>query len=135
MGVVKTIHVAVGVVSDRHGRFLITRRPKDAHLGGLWEFPGGKLETGEDAHAALHRELQEETGVILAEARFWRDLSFTYPEKTVTLHFFRCSLKTDSPPARPIQVSEVRWMLVHELDPAEFPPANAPIIEALQKEA
>ena len=127
------IQVAVGVVSDASGKLLVTRRPGGTHLAGYWEFPGGKIETGEDPEDALHRELKEETGILLTEVSFWKTLHHDYPSKRVSLHFFRCRLHPDSPLPLPIQVTEVHWAEIGELDSSQFPPANIPIIEALRQ--
>lgn len=81
------IEVAVGVLIDGSGAFLLTSRPIDKVYAGFWEFPGGKLETGETVEQALRRELQEEIGLIIGPAQPWRDELVDYPHALVRLHF------------------------------------------------
>jgi mutator protein MutT len=123
------IDVAIGLVW-KDGRVLIARRPGGVHLGGLWEFPGGKLEPGETPEACLLRELQEELG-IEAEVTGRREvIKFTYPERTVHLHPIDCRWLSGEP--HPAGCEEPRWVLPAELSGYEFPPANAPLLASLR---
>jgi 8-oxo-dGTP diphosphatase len=79
--------VAVGVLIDAQGRFLLTSRPPGKVYEGYWEFPGGKLEAGETVAQALRRELQEEIGVTIGEVQAWREKLVDYPHALVRLHF------------------------------------------------
>ncbi|MGM9426781.1 NUDIX domain-containing protein [Hydrogenophaga sp. MI9] len=79
--------VAVGILIDREGRYLLTSRPVGKAYAGYWEFPGGKLEAGESVEQALRRELQEEIGVTIGEAPVWRDAMVDYPHALVHLQF------------------------------------------------
>ena len=79
--------VAVGVLIDTQGRFLLTSRPPGKVYEGYWEFPGGKLETGETVAEALQRELQEEIGVTIGAVHAWREKLVDYPHALVRLHF------------------------------------------------
>lgn len=79
--------VAVGVLIDAQGRFLLTSRPPGKVYEGYWEFPGGKLEPGETVAEALRRELQEEIGVTIGAVQAWRDKLVDYPHALVRLHF------------------------------------------------
>ncbi len=79
--------VAVGVLIDAAGRFLLTSRPAGKVYAGYWEFPGGKLEAGETVEEALGRELHEELGITIAGARPWQQLVMDYPHARVRLHF------------------------------------------------
>ena len=83
------VEVAVGVLVDADGRFLLTTRPPGKVYAGYWEFPGGKLEAGESVEQALRRELQEEIGVTIGRAEPWRVEVFDYPHARVRLHFCR----------------------------------------------
>jgi len=83
------IDVAVGVVLDRGGRFLIAQRPAGKPMAGYWEFPGGKLERGESVLDALARELDEELGLVITNAHPWAQRVVVYPHATVRLHFWR----------------------------------------------
>jgi 8-oxo-dGTP diphosphatase len=83
------VDVAVGVLIDPEGRFLLTSRPVGKAYAGYWEFPGGKVEPGESIEQALRRELQEEIGVTIASAEPWKVEMFDYPHALVRLHFCR----------------------------------------------
>ena len=79
--------VAVGILIDPDGRFLLTSRPTGKVYAGFWEFPGGKLEAGDSVEQALRRELQEEIGVTIGAAHAWREQLVDYPHALVRLHF------------------------------------------------
>jgi 8-oxo-dGTP diphosphatase len=79
--------VAVGVLVDPQGRFLLTSRPEGKVYAGYWEFPGGKLEAGETVEQALRRELHEELGITIAAAQPWQVLMMDYPHARVRLNF------------------------------------------------
>ena len=81
------VDVAVGVLIDADGRFLLTSRPAGKVYAGYWEFPGGKLEAGESVAAALQRELQEELGITIGRAVPWQVKLMDYPHARVRLHF------------------------------------------------
>ena len=81
------VDVAVGVLIDARGRFLLTSRPAGKVYAGHWEFPGGKLEAGEGVEQALRRELHEELGIAIGAAEPWKVEQFDYPHARVRLHF------------------------------------------------
>ena len=81
------VDVAVGVLIDAAGRFLMTSRPEGKVYAGYWEFPGGKLEAGESVEAALRRELHEELGIVIGEVHPWQVEMVDYPHALVRLHF------------------------------------------------
>ena len=81
------VDVAVGVLIDAQGRFLLTSRPVGKVYAGFWEFPGGKLEATETVEQALRRELQEELGITIATAQPWKIELMDYPHARVRLHF------------------------------------------------
>ncbi len=81
------VDVAVGVLIDAQGRFLLTSRPAGKVYAGYWEFPGGKLEPGETVDAALRRELHEELGITIGESTPWQVELMDYPHARVRLHF------------------------------------------------
>jgi mutator protein MutT len=114
----------------RGGKLLITQRHADAHLGGLWEFPGGKRETGESFEVCLARELREELGVVVSVGEVLEDLTHTCPEKTVHLKFFLCRLECGEP--QPLGCAAIKWINPPELDAHDFPAADAHLLEKLK---
>jgi len=81
------VDVAVGVLVQADGQFLLTSRPEGKVYAGYWEFPGGKLEAGESVEQALRRELHEELGIAIGEAQVWKTQMVDYPHALVRLHF------------------------------------------------
>lgn len=124
----KIIDVAAGLVF-RGGRLLITQRPAGGHLGGLWEFPGGKLEAGESFEAALHRELDEELAIKVQIIRLMESVEHAYPEKTVRLKFYQCVWRQNEP--QPLGCPAFAWVTRQELTQYTFPAADARLIERL----
>lgn len=125
----KTVVVAAAVIIEE-GRVLLTQRKSGTHLAGAWEFPGGKVEQGEDPRAALARELREELG-IEATAGEVVDVTFhRYEEaqKAVLLLFFEANRIAGSPPPRAIDVAAFKWATRADLDPARFPPADVAVL-------
>ncbi len=121
--------VVAAVIEDNH-RFLVTRRQPGVHLAGMWEFPGGKIDPDETHGAALQRELREELGVEVDVAERVHQTRHAYPDRTVELHFYRCSLK-GAP--RPLMGQEMRWVPRAELRSLGFPPADTELIALLTK--
>ena len=126
------LHVAVGVIQDSLGRVLVARRSAQQHQGGLWEFPGGKVEKGESVLDALHRELYEELGIEVNLAYPFTLIDYRYTDRHVLLDVWRVKRFTGVPMARESQPLE--WRNVSELDQDEFPAANRQIIQALNSE-
>jgi len=126
----KRIHVAAAAVSDARGRVLIAQRPAHVHQGGLWEFPGGKLEPGESARQALTRELREELGIEVGSARPLIQVRHDYPDKAVLLDVWRVDDYAGVPVGREGQPLE--WVTHSDLGNFAFPAANRPIVRALQ---
>ncbi|PXX90137.1 DNA mismatch repair protein MutT [Marinobacter vulgaris] len=131
MTAVREIHVAVGVIF-RQGQVLIARRPDHVHQGGLLEFPGGKVETGESVQQALVREIREETGLRIAPDALEPviEIRHDYGDKRVFLDVWAASSAQGSPEGREGQ--EISWLNVCDLADADFPAANRPIIRALR---
>lgn len=123
------LHVAVGVIV-RRDRVLIARRPDNVHKGGLWEFPGGKVEVGETVTQALGRELEEELGIGVSASEALIEISHNYPEKQVLLDVQLVLSFTGDPCGREGQ--PLQWATVEELADYAFPEANTPIITALR---
>ena len=114
----------------RGGKLLITRRHAHSHLGGLWEFPGGKREAHETFEQCLVREIREELGVEISVGALLEEISHAYPEKSVRLKFFVCRLLSGEP--QPLDCAAVKWIRPSELDGHEFPAADARLLEKLK---
>jgi mutator protein MutT len=123
------IDVAAGLVF-RRSELLITQRYAEAHLGGLWEFPGGKREPGETFQECLVRELLEELGIVVSIGQLIESLVHAYPEKTVQLNFYRCELMRGEP--QPLGCANFRWIGVDQLKDFPFPPADERLLERLR---
>lgn len=122
--------IAIGVI-ERDGRVLIARRPARGLLGGLWEFPGGKIEAGETAEQALSREVREELGIEVTGATPFMAIDHAYTHFRVTLHVMRCRYRAGTPQCR--ACDDWRWEEIEKLGTYAFPAANQRIITALQQ--
>ncbi len=127
----RAIEVAAGLVF-RDGKLLIARRPRQSHLGGMWEFPGGKREEGESFEECLHRELAEELGIEVRVHDLVEALTHDYPDRTVHLRFFRCRWLQHEP--RGAYGQELAWVTAEELCRYEFPAADKRLLERLRQE-
>ncbi|QJD59070.1 Nudix family hydrolase [Pseudomonas sp. gcc21] len=126
----RRIHVMAAVICNASGKILIARRPDHAHQGGLWEFPGGKLEDGETRFDGLRRELREELGIEVTQARPLLDIRHDYSDKSVRLDVWRVTAFAGE--AHGAEGQPVRWVDAAELDQYPFPEANVPIVAAAQ---
>ena len=126
----KFLHVAVGVIKDNENRVLISKRADDAHQGGLWEFPGGKVEEGETVFKALKRELLEELGLNVHCASPLIKIYHHYPDLSVLLDVFE--IDEFSGTARGFEGQQIKWQPANRLDEHDFPAANKAIIKAAQ---
>jgi len=124
----KLIEVAAGLVF-RNGLLLITQRPSHSHLGGLWEFPGGKREAGETFEYCVRRELQEELGIDVEVGELIESITHHYPDKAIFLKFFRCNLRQNEPCA--LSCGAFAWVAAPELRNYVFPAADERLLERL----
>ena len=127
----KPVVVAAGLLF-REGKLLITQRPAGGHLAGLWEFPGGKVESGETPEAALIRELDEELGIDTAESCL-APLTFAshgYDDFHLLMMVFVCRKWSGTP--SPMEGGELAWVRATNLRDYEMPPADIPLIPVLQ---
>ena len=122
-----TILVSAAVI-ERDDAFLLTRRLQGTHLGGTWEFPGGKCEPDETPEACLVREIREELAVEAKVGELLLVTRHAYPERTVQLHFFRAGLVGEPLPQLGQQM---RWVNRDDLRTMELPPADADLIQIL----
>ena len=120
----KRIHVVAAVIRGADGRILIARRADDQHQGGLWEFPGGKVESGEAVQAALARELEEELGIRPSVARPLIQVQHDYPDKQVLLDVWEVSAFVGEPHGAEGQ--PLAWVGARQLLEYQFPAANRP---------
>jgi 8-oxo-dGTP diphosphatase len=124
----ETLEVAAGIVL-RGDRVLLARRRAGTHLGGLWEFPGGKIEVAETPEDALRRELAEELGVEVRVGPRWGILHHRYPERPVRLHVLFAWIVRGEP--RAVAAEELRWAAPAELAGLQLPGADRPLAAAL----
>lgn len=121
--------VAAAVLFDLSGRVLIGQRPEGKHMAGYWEFPGGKLDAGEDAIDALHRELQEELGVGVTRCHPLITLRNEYSDRTILLEVFIVDSYVGVPAA--LEGQALRWVNTAELTRQQLLPADVPIVDAI----
>ncbi|CAK0759935.1 thiamine-phosphate pyrophosphorylase [Gammaproteobacteria bacterium] len=124
------LRVAAGVVINAAGEVLVALRAAHRHQGGLWEFPGGKIESGESILTALTRELWEELGIRVQQARPLLRIPYRYPDRAVLLEVWRVTRYIGTPFGREGQVW--RWVAPEALSTLTFPEANLPIVTALR---
>jgi len=122
-------NVVVGLILDGQGRVLVSQRVEGAHMGGFWEFPGGKQRTLEGRQEALERELKEELGIQVLEAQPLMVLKHDYPDRCVCLDVFLVQTYKGQPVS--LESQAIAWILPQDLKNVRFLPADKPIIEAL----
>ena len=125
----KKLQISVGIIRNAEGEIYITQRAADAHMANKWEFPGGKIESGETPEEALVRELQEEVGITVTTLQQFDKLEYQFPDRHITLWFWLVNGWDGEPWGKEGQPG--RWIAQQDLAVDEFPPANAPIIEKL----
>lgn len=130
----KHLEVAAGILVYNN-KILCTQRNvhKYSYLSFKYEFPGGKLEPGETKSEALMRELNEELDlkVSVSEDDFFKTVSYTYPDFSVTLHFYLCHLQSDAFTLK--EHAGFKWLQTDELKTLDWAPADVPIVEELEK--
>lgn len=125
--------IGVAVIWNEQGQLLIDRRRQEGLLGGLWEFPGGKLEPQETVEACIRREIKEELGIEVEVGKQLIAVDHAYSHFKVTLNVHHCRHLSGEP--QPIECDEVRWIELADIDEYPFPQGNVKIIEALKREA
>lgn len=123
------VHVVVGVLLNDNQQVLIALRPVQSHQGGLWEFPGGKVEEGESVEYALNREFEEELGISVLACTELTQIRHEYIDKSVLLDVWRIEKYSGTPKGREGQVIE--WRALSKLRAEDFPKANERIIRVL----
>jgi 8-oxo-dGTP diphosphatase len=122
--------IGVAVIWNQTGQILIDRRKVGGTMGGLWEFPGGKIEPGETVEQCIVREIREELAIEIAVGEQLISIDHPYPTFHLTLTVHHCQHISGIP--QPIESEEIRWVNVTDLDSYQFPAANIAIINALK---
>ncbi|MBW4644113.1 MAG: 8-oxo-dGTP diphosphatase MutT [Goleter apudmare HA4340-LM2] len=123
--------IGVAVIWNEQAQILIDRRRPEGAMGGLWEFPGGKIEPGETVQECIQREIYEELGIEIAVGEHLITIDHTYTHLRVTLTVHHCHHLTGVPQA--LECDEIRWVSLTELEQFTFPQANVQIIAALRE--
>ncbi len=123
--------IGVAVIWNDQGQILIDRRRPEGVMGGLWEFPGGKIEKSETVEECIKREIYEELGILIEVGEHLITIDHTYTHLRVTLTVHHCRHLTGVP--QPLECDEIRWVSLDELDQFTFPQANIQIIAFLRK--
>lgn len=122
--------MVAGIFRDADGRVLIAERLGDASFAGLWEFPGGKIDSGETRDDALRRELKEELGIEIVSFEHFKNIEHDYPDRRVSIDFFLVSHWLGSPAG--LQGQGLRWIPIDQLEEKSLLPADVPVVRALQ---
>lgn len=124
--------IGVAVIWNQSGQILIDRRKAGGAMGGLWEFPGGKIEAGETVPQCIVREIQEELAIKIIVGKHLISINHIYPTFEITLIVHHCQHISGTP--QPIESEEIRWVNVPDLDKYEYPAANYQIIKIIQSD-
>lgn len=124
------INVVAAVIKDDSGKILITQRNLKKSQGGLWEFPGGKIEPNETKEQAIIREINEELTIDINVKNYIDEKIFTYPEKDINLIALECSIINGN--IELLEHEDYRWVSSSELENFEFAPADMFIVEKLK---
>ena len=130
---IPTFTVVAAALVDGHGRVLLQRRAPGRAMAGLWEFPGGKVEAGERPEAALVRELHEELGIEVDESRLV-PAAFASADnegRHMLLLLYLCREWRGAP--QPLDAAALQWLMPAEMAAAEMPPADVPLVAALER--
>lgn len=124
------INVVAAVIKDENGKILITQRNLQKDQGGLWEFPGGKIEPNETREDAIIREIKEELDIDIKADNYLEEKVFNYPEKDINLIALKCSKINGK--IKLLEHEDYRWVDNSELEKFEFAPADIFIVEKLK---
>jgi len=124
------LHVAIALIHNQTSDILLQQRAESVHMARLWEFPGGKVELGESPKIALRRELKEELGIVVTQARLFFSFNYQYPELAIRFHVFVVEAYEHLPMGHEGQL--IRWQALADLSLSSMPPANQTIVQALR---
>jgi 8-oxo-dGTP diphosphatase len=126
------LFVVAAALTNERGEILLQKRPMGAQMGGLWEFPGGKLDPGESPEIGLIRELEEELGIIVAAQDLVPETFASEPlgDRNLVLLLYRCTTWSGAPTA--IYASDIQWILPQDMADLRMPPADYPLVRKLQ---
>jgi 8-oxo-dGTP diphosphatase len=128
MDAIPALRVVCALIEDEAGRLLLAQRPAGKHLAGLWEFPGGKIETGESPQAALIREIAEELGCVATPGEALTPVTHAYDTVTVCLMPFLARLESAGATPEAREHAALRWVTRAEIGTMPMPAADAPIV-------
>jgi 8-oxo-dGTP diphosphatase len=123
--------IGVAVINDRTGKILIDRRKNEGEMGGLWEFPGGKIEAGETIKECIKREVKEELNIEVSVGDRLTTITHKYQTFKVTLYVHDCQYVSGKP--QPLECEEIHWVEPIQMNQYQFPQANLQIINLLQQ--
>lgn len=123
--------IGVAVIWNDDGHILIDKRLPQGVMGGLWEFPGGKIQPGETVQDCIRREIYEEIGIAIAVQDHLITVEHSYNDFRITLEVYNCTHLHGVPQA--LECQEIRWVTLAEIDQFSFPQANQKIIAALRQ--
>ena len=123
--------VGAAIYDSTIRKYLVTMRDKNRNQGGLWEFPGGKIEKGESNEEALKREIYEELKISISVHKLLVDYTYEYPETVVRLITYLCTIEDGKPELT--EHENMKWVTVEEMKLLEFAPADIPTVEILSK--
>lgn len=123
--------IGVAVINNQQGKILIDRRRQSGEMGGLWEFPGGKIEPGETVEECIEREVKEELDIQIDVGDRLTTITHSYKTFDVTLYVHDCQYTSGTP--RTLECDEIQWVEPAQMDRYQFPQANIQIIQLLQQ--
>lgn len=123
--------IGVAIITNQQGEILIDKRKAGGEMGGLWEFPGGKIETGETVNECIAREIKEELNLEIVVGDRLTTISHEYKTFNVTLYVYDCQYLSGEP--QTLECEEFRWVNSSDIDQYQFPEANIQIINLLQQ--
>ena len=123
--------IGVAVINNKQGKILIDRRKETGEMGGLWEFPGGKIEVGETIEECIKREVKEELDIEIIVGDRLTTITHAYKTINVTLYVHDCQHLSGTP--QPLECEEIHWVEPAQMNQYQFPQANTQIVKLIQQ--